>query len=354
VDNTATVTGSDGQTDQASASTTYTCEAGFVDLLKLTQGVVNPSMAWEFKLFEGPDGFGGTQVGSTGSTLGDADGVLDFGGPALRPDETYTVCEIGVPAGYTSFWQVGSNTVIPYNPNADDDPPEDLGNRCVDFGAGTTIPVTVGTTIHFSVDNTMPGGDPRTPGYWKNWNTCTGGGQQFTADANGGWEEGFWLLEDVLDPNIGGGIVWDDILSDDLLFSIVDCEDAVNILDMRTLDGKKVASDPLHNLATHLLAAQLNFGAGACTTQEVAGLRPWKPRRCWTITTSTVTGTTVWTGGAPTSPWPANWLPISTTTTTGCTADPLWNERRNIHPLTKGPGFGRAPSHMRTKGRDPW
>jgi hypothetical protein len=41
------------------------------------------------------------------------------------------------------------------------------------------------------------------------------------------------------------------------------------ILDKRTLDGKKVASDPLHNLATHLLAAQLNFGAGACSTQAV-------------------------------------------------------------------------------------
>jgi hypothetical protein len=30
-----------------------------------------------------------------------------------------------------------------------------------------------------------------------------------------------------------------------------------------------MASDPLHNLAAQLLAAQLNFGAGACTTQEV-------------------------------------------------------------------------------------
>ncbi len=50
---------------------------------------------------------------------------------------------------------------------------------------------------------------------------------------------------------------------------------AVDILDKRLVgdpyvvgDSRKQASDPLHNLATHLLAAQLNFGAGACTTPE--------------------------------------------------------------------------------------
>jgi hypothetical protein len=188
-----------------------------------------------------------------------------------------------VPASYSTFWQVDTDgdgiadtTVVPYNPNADDDPSEDLGNRCVDFGANTNIPLVPGTTLHFEVDNQAPGGNPRTPGYWKNWNRCTDGNQQYTADANGGWQEGFWLLEDVLDPSIGGGIVWDDILVDDFVFTIDSCEVAVDILDKRKVgnegevgDGRKVASDPLHNLATHLLAAQLNFGAGACTTQDV-------------------------------------------------------------------------------------
>jgi hypothetical protein len=261
--NTATVTGSNGQYDEASASTTYLCEAGFVDLLKLTDGLVNPTKNWSFALFEGPDGFGGTQVGTTSSTLDDMDGVLEFGNPALSPDKTYTICELGIAAGWSSKWWLMPDTgLVPYNPDEDNVPPEDLGNRCVDFGAGTVIPITVGETVHFKVDNSYPGGDPRTPGYWKNWNRCTGGGQAATADANGGWEEGFWLLEDVLDPNIGGGISWADITIDN-------CNDAVMILDKRTLDGKKVASDPLHNLATHLLAAQLNFGAGACSTQAV-------------------------------------------------------------------------------------
>jgi hypothetical protein len=270
--NTATVEGSNGQTDSADANTTYTCEAGFMDLLKTTNGVVNPDMTWSFELYEGPDGFGTTPIG-TDNTSGDADGILDFDGPALSPDLTYTVCELEIPAGYSSRWEwlVNGNPVIPYNPNADDETPEDLGNRCVDFGAGTDYPVTVGTTIHFKVDNSKPGGDPRTPGYWKNWNTCTGGGQQFTAAANGGYEEGFWLLEDVLDPSISTGIVWDDILGDSFTFTIDTCEVAVDILDKREVadpaivaDGKKKASDPLHNLATHLLAAQLNFGASAC------------------------------------------------------------------------------------------
>lgn len=141
----------------------------------------------------------------------------------------------------------------------------------MDFGDGTTIAVTVGGTVHFVVDNIMPGGDTRTPGYWKNWNACTGGGQADNAARNGGYLNGFWLLEDVLDPVVGGGIVWDDIVSDTKLVTIAFCEQAVEILDQRVVnvngtvgDGKRLASDAARTLAMHLLAAQLNFGAGAC------------------------------------------------------------------------------------------
>ncbi|MDI6876142.1 MAG: hypothetical protein QMC96_05150 [Methanomicrobiales archaeon] len=172
LNNVATVTGSDGWTDSDAATTTYTCEAGYVDLLKLTGGVVDPTRDWQFALYEGPDGFGTTAI-ATDSTLNDADGMLDFGAPALRPDTTYTVCEMNIPDEFEASWQVdtgnGFVTVIPYNPNADDAIPVDLGNRCVDFGPDTTIPVTVGTTVHFQVNNT-----PKnlwcglTIGFWKN------------------------------------------------------------------------------------------------------------------------------------------------------------------------------------------
>jgi hypothetical protein len=279
--------GSDPGSISLQAGETVTCtfnnrERAMVDVLKLTNGLVDPTKSWSFELYEGPDGFGGTSLASD-NTSGDQDGVLEFGQIKLNTEDTFTLCELEVAAGYSTFWQIDTNgdgtgdvTVVPYNPNADDNPPQDLGNRCVDFGANTSILLEPGTTLHFVVDNQQPGGAPRTPGYWKNWNRCTGGGQQYTADANGGWEEGFWLLEDVLDPSIGGGITWDDILNDDYLYPISSCEIAVDILDKRLVDdpeilkdGKKKSSDPLHNLAAHLLAAQLNFGAGACTTQEV-------------------------------------------------------------------------------------
>jgi hypothetical protein len=259
--NTATVTGSDGQSDTSSASTNFTCKAGTIDILKYTNGVVDDTKIWQFVLYIGPDGFGGTQVGNIDSTLGDTDGILDFGDPvpALRPDTTYTVCELEIAAGWATEWTIGGVTVIPYNPNVNDDPPEDYGNRCFDVGAGTSYPIEVGENLRITVDNTFPGGEPRTPGYWKNWNTCTGGGQANTAATNGGIDEGWFLLDDILnDP----GITWGE-------FTIATCEDGVSILDQRDLEtGQKKSSDAAYTLAMHLLAAQLNFAAGAETCQE--------------------------------------------------------------------------------------
>jgi hypothetical protein len=271
----------------ADAGETYVCtfdntENSRVRLLKLLNGDVGFLQEFTFALYKGADGFGPTAF-ATSSTLSlDPDGFLDFdfgpppGNDGLNPDAAYTLCELNTPAGWGTHWLVDADgdgvaetTVVPYNPDEDNDPPEDFGNRCVDVGAGTTIPLQPGTTLTFSVDNTYPGGNPRTPGYWKNWNTCTLGGQADNAERNGGWEEGFWLLDDVLNgEGIGDGIVWDDMIGGDVgdgfLFPITDCEEAVLILDKRDLYGDKVAADPLHNLATHLLAAQLNFAAGAC------------------------------------------------------------------------------------------
>ena len=59
---------SDGGAEQtAPAQTMYTCEAGTVEVLKLTEGVVDPSKDWSFTLTEGPDGFGGAVIGSAAS-----------------------------------------------------------------------------------------------------------------------------------------------------------------------------------------------------------------------------------------------------------------------------------------------
>lgn len=268
--NTADLIASNSQTASVSASTTYTCEAGFVDLFKLTEGIEDPDLVWSFTLYLGPDGFDKDPqvVVGTGST---PPSLINFGGPALRPDKTYTICELGVPSGWEAFWMKDSIDVTlgVYNPNADDAIPEDVGNRCIDFG------VTAREVIHFEVDNFYPGGQPRTPGYWKNWSTCSGGNQVDTAAANGGWEEGFWLLDDVLDPAIGGGIVWDVILDDDFWFPIDTCQVAVDILNSRDIvDGENKSNDAAYKLARNLLAAQANFAAGAriCNAVEYAAL----------------------------------------------------------------------------------
>jgi hypothetical protein len=281
-----------GLSNSARASAEASCRVGGeVSLLKLTSisgstPAPHPEMSWTFGEFAGPHGSDGPGSGSawlntplaTDNTLGHTDGVLDFGSMNLDPLKTYTICEMEVPSGYTVEWKVDKNNdgipetvVIPYNPNEKDSVPGDIGNRCFDFGAGTSYGIPAGGKLAFQATNSYPGGAPRTPGYWKNWNRCTGGGQQYTADDNGGREMGFTLLEDVLnDP----GITWDDILTDSFTVPITQCEQAIAILDQRvvvpgSIEGKKLASDAARTLAMHLLAAQLNEGNGACINQEV-------------------------------------------------------------------------------------
>jgi hypothetical protein len=91
--NTATITwtgGSDSSTDE----TTYTCTTGFVDVIKTTNDVVDPTKDIRFDLYKEL-----TKL-ETVSTLNDPDGQLPFQ-TALVPGDTYTVCESPVPAGYT-------------------------------------------------------------------------------------------------------------------------------------------------------------------------------------------------------------------------------------------------------------
>ena len=86
--------------------------------------------------------------------------------------------------------QIRGGTV--YNPDYDPTPlvGEDLGNRCYD------LTVEVGGAYDFEINN-IPNGDARTPGYWKNWNTCAHPDQadqrRLVADRNE-----FYLLDDVI------------------------------------------------------------------------------------------------------------------------------------------------------------
>jgi plastocyanin len=233
------------------AGETVTCtftntERGAVTLLKATNGVVDPSKDITFSL----SGFGLPSGGIARSTLGDQDGVLEFGGNQLTPGRTYTICERPVPAGFTSFWKLDGVIVTPYNPDATKTPPEDLGTRCYDFQ------VTPGQERAFEVDNSRPGGDPRTTGYWKNWNRCTAGNQSATAAKNGGAAAGFFLVEDLL-PQFAGD------------FSVTTCQQAVRLLSKQDQSGKNKAADAAYELGSQFLATRFNLAAGAETCAAV-------------------------------------------------------------------------------------
>jgi hypothetical protein len=260
VHNSAVLQANGADVDWAHASTTYACVSGVLQVLKLTNESVDPVPDWEFALFRGPEGFGGERVGGAG-TRGDPDGILEPAWAALRPDETYTLCELEVPAGWSGTWKVDTNgdgmadiPVTPYNPDQFRDPPEDLGNRCLEVGAGTDHPLDHPLLVE--VGNNYPGGDPRQPSYWKAWSSCTGGSQPATAAANGGPDAGWFLMDDILaDPGVQVGIL-----------AVATCPLGVSILEQRDVkSGKKMASDPAYPLAMHLLAARLNFAAGAGT-----------------------------------------------------------------------------------------
>jgi hypothetical protein len=137
--------------------------------------------------------------------------------------------------------------------------------RCVDFT------VDAGQTLSFIVDNQRGGGEPRTPGYWKNWSYCSGGNQYLKAQSNGGADEGWWTLDDLL-PQWVGPLYLPGFDGDPAEYDGDYCADigqpAINILNKSTLDGKKKANDAAYDLATHLLAAKLNLSAGACVPTD--------------------------------------------------------------------------------------
>jgi hypothetical protein len=285
-----TATDCSGNVSSGTQTITVDCPCGMVELTKYTQGVLNDeinpeSMPWSFTL-EGP-GIDGQLTDSSPPSL------VDFGGVNLWPDNgsltyEYTLCETGIFAGWTLAWSGAPNpdattpggltadTLIPQVFMVNDDPvvnppgysniydpnyvapPDTFVNdtRCVNF---IVLP---GETEAFSIDNQFPGGEPRTIGYWKNWNSCTGGGQFDTAASLGGREAGVFTLDDILNfPGITIGLL---TLGGD------DCETAQLILDKRDIErGGKKASDPAYGLAAQLLAAMVNLSAGAETCAAV-------------------------------------------------------------------------------------
>ena len=97
------------------------------------------------------------------------------------------------------------------------------------------------------------GGEPRSPGYWLIWNTCAEGNQSETARTNGGREAGWIVMEDVLaDHGILIGAL-----------AVESCEQGVNILQVRDMQGIEMKNDVAYGLAAQLLAARLNLSVGS-------------------------------------------------------------------------------------------
>lgn len=97
------------------------------------------------------------------------------------------------------------------------------------------------------------GGEPRSPGYWLIWNTCAENNQSETARANGGREAGWILMDDLLnDPGILIGTL-----------QVETCEQGINLLNLKDLQGNEMTSDAAYTLVSQLLAAQLNLAVGS-------------------------------------------------------------------------------------------
>ena len=125
------------------------------------------------------------------------------------------------------------------------------------FPAGThacfNILIPSGTTrFEINIDNRL---GQRTIGYWRNWSSCTGGGQS-PANAD---PPSFWL--DTQLPLFIGI----DSTDADLVVDVADtCPEAVSLLSKTAIDGTNPsASDAAYNMAAQLLAAMANVQAGS-------------------------------------------------------------------------------------------
>jgi hypothetical protein len=244
-DNTATATLTNGvPPSNAQASVIVHCYAK----ITVTKTVVG----------HGPTLFDFTQDTPTNTSYAMGDGGSTVTNQLQKG--TYRLCEVLIPVGWTTSagWsttaQLDGVSVTLVNPDA---PTQDLGNRCVD------VTVTYGDSKTLAWTNSPPpGGDSRTIGYWKNWSSCTGGGQFKKAQAR---NELYATLDGNLPQTIGNLV---------LAATNQGCLDAVNILNKNDLKGTKQASDPAYNLAAQLLAAKLNFQAAkkVCTTAGQAVL----------------------------------------------------------------------------------
>ena len=237
-------------------NTNYTCtitntEGAFVKVIKtLAGGSLTLADSFRFEIISGGSvSSAGTVVSGGGpvTVSGSNGGMVTFTA-AIDPTKTYQFCELTVPSGWnTTITSLTGWFYLNLNNSLINDTP------CVPIGAGTPHLLSPGqfltigsVTGSVSIDNTRPpGGASRTIGYWKNWSSCTGGGQTASLDAN-------------LPQQVGTLILGSPPISTPKQA----CIEAVDILNKSTITGTKEASDPSYNMAAQLLGALLNVAHG--------------------------------------------------------------------------------------------
>ena len=214
---------------------------GTVTVTKTVSGGLPNGWTFDFEIRTGASltETGSAVAGGT-ATTDPVTGETDFGGLLLVPG-IYQFCEVNMLPGWHSNLSDEPGAFVPNS----DDPNVDNSVVCVEFT------LDAGEEEHFDVDNTPPpGGDARTIGFWKNWTSCDGRGNQdpvldqtlaLFPIAAGQSTHGVWIGDIYVDT----------------------CEEAIAILNKSTLNGKKKANDAAYGLAAQLLAAVLNYQAGA-------------------------------------------------------------------------------------------
>lgn len=236
-------------------------QPGHVDVVKTVLGV--PPSGTEDFTFELRQGASPTAIGSvleTGHAGAAGGGVIHFAF-ALSVGTTYQLCEVVMPGWSTSLGTFVPGAFMPPD-GVVPDPSVDNSILCVDFT------VALDETRSFAVDNAPPpGGRALTIGFWKNWASCAG--------SNGKGHEP--VLDETLAATEPDGIVvaassgvypeFGEVYA--LVLHGDDCALAVSLLNKSSFEsGKKMASDPAFGLAAQLVAAELNYAAGAGKTGE--------------------------------------------------------------------------------------
>jgi len=236
------------------AGQTVTCtftntERGQAKVIKTVNGssLSGTPYSFTFQLRQGASPTAAGTILETGTANAAGNGVSTFA-TLLVPGQTYQLCEQMQPGWMTTL---GPPLYSVYNPSGDN------SVVCTDFT------VTAGQTRVFSIDNKPPpGGMALSIGYWKNWSSCTGGNQAPVLDQT------LAKLASAGTPETLGKL----ILNPATLGAKTTCQDAVDILSKTTITGTKMASDPLFNMASQLLGADLNVaaGAGQCSASATA------------------------------------------------------------------------------------